>query len=524
MPRMPEDSTSVISPYHPANNVSHGDSSNRSYTYRKHSTSLKLTLGWELEANHSPVKVPAGVEHISDGSVDGDGAEFVVMPAITRSPRYVLGLLKELVHAPKLNTNKSCGFHVHVSASNISNLPRMRQWAIATEHLAMQIEDLAFKSVPEARQNNTYCKRIVPISNGSMFSATKYSNSRRYHWLNTVEMFRPGGIRTIEVRLLGNTHRWKYLLAWSLFSMELAQRGWELSNNPFETLKHIDMLSNMLVSIAKDIKPLEKKLDPIPQWVFNGLRSFGIEPNTWDRPLANLVGTEYSINGVSRPIYSDNQPEFPNRERDEDEDDSDLVYCECGCDNEGRCDYQVHEDGDCTRNDCERCHEQDQCDNAPSCVHCRNVRHEANEGCGRSICSICHPVPVRPGVVPIASNVVIESLPIADHTLDIQGLYTNVRRVYSRTMSNTISDASRDALLYGMGIISYNVAMEHLTGAERLLSIQRENECNSRIGCDSECGLAHGNQRCIICDDGWGQHRDHTCRNSDRGSFLIGGR
>src|ERR1035437_2227150 len=241
---MPSVDTSVISFDHPLNrHHGHETERNSTYVFRRRQTKLNLTLGWELEANRKPSNIPEGIELISDGSVDDDSAEYVVMPAITRSPRYVLGLLKDLVHLPGLNTNKSCGFHIHVSASNISSIARMRQWAIATEHLAMLVEDLAFKAVPESRKSNQYCRRITPLHGGESFPSRKYDNSRRYNWLNTVEMFRPGGIRTIEVRLLGHTHRWKYLLAWSLFSMELASRGWKVSNDPYNVTKHVELIS-----------------------------------------------------------------------------------------------------------------------------------------------------------------------------------------------------------------------------------------------------------------------------------------
>src|SRR5260221_4159614 len=198
MPRNPlSESQSVISPDHPANNRRHNEERNTTYTYRQRSMKLNLTLGWELEASHEAIKVPHGVERISDNSVNGAGAEFVVLPAVTKSPRYVLGLLKDLVHAPRLNTDESCGFHIHVSASNLASAARMKQWAIATEHRASLIEDLAFKAVPDSRKDNSYCRRIVPIQNDTTFQSNKYGNNRRYHWLNTVEMFRPNGIRTI---------------------------------------------------------------------------------------------------------------------------------------------------------------------------------------------------------------------------------------------------------------------------------------------------------------------------------------
>src|SRR5258708_5207825 len=143
---------SILNPLHPANNIDH-DESNGHYTYAVRIPTPVFSLGWELEANHEAERVPNGVSQIGDGSVDGDGREYVVLPGITRSPQFVLGLLKELVHSPKLNTDKSCGFHIHIGIQN-APLIKLRQWAIATELLAMDIENAAFKAVPDARQDN----------------------------------------------------------------------------------------------------------------------------------------------------------------------------------------------------------------------------------------------------------------------------------------------------------------------------------------------------------------------------------
>lgn len=382
---MPLDTVSVISPYHPRNNSRHEHNEDGTYVYRARETraKLNLTLGWELEANHVPLRTPAGVEQIDDGSVNGDGAEFVVLPAITKSPRYVLGLLKELVHAPRLNTDKSCGYHVHVSASNVST-NKMRQWAIATEHLAMQIEDKAFNAVPDSRKDNSYCRRIVPIRSGTSFQGRKYGNDRRYHWLNTVEMFRPGGIGTIEVRLLGNTHRWKYLLAWSTFCMELASRGWALSQRPFDIKPHIDALTEMLESIAAEIKPLEKRNEPIPQWVFSTLESLGIPSNAWDRPLARQSEVEADIKGYAKKYYSDNQQTEENESDDENNDE-----CACGCGESERCADQAHSDGDCDSSYCHPCHTNGDCSGSGSCDICVNEAHDAMEDCNRNHCGTC---------------------------------------------------------------------------------------------------------------------------------------
>lgn len=426
---------SVISDYHPANSDNHNNShaAPPTYTFRQREMKLNFTLGWEMEANHVPTRVPEGITQTEDGSVNGDGAEFVVLPAITKSPRYVLSLLKDLVHSPKLNTDDSCGFHVHVSASNLHSLPRMRQWAIATEYLAEQIEEKAFEAVPDSRADNQYCKPITLLENGQIFLFGKYSNSRRYHWLNTVEMFRPGGIRTIENRLLGHTHRWKYVLAWSLFTMELARRGWELSNHPFQVDDHKEKLTIMLDHIREEIKPLSKRNEPIPEWVYRGLKPFGIDETAFNRPLARLTETEANVRGITVPYYNDNQPELDNDEEEEDDN-----YCPCGCGEQGRCPSQEHNDADCDGDECAHCHEEENC--GSRCYYCRQNAHENDENCRQTGCALCFRERHQriTSVVSVAPNVSL--IPLTQVVIDASELYPPYRLVTYADFDNPITN------------------------------------------------------------------------------------
>src|SRR5262245_28119996 len=81
----PPDRGSVMSPYHPANDPNRRlYDGQRRYTYRQRRVRpLPLTLGWEMEANHRPLVTPKGLQELEDGSVNGDAAEYVVLPAIT---------------------------------------------------------------------------------------------------------------------------------------------------------------------------------------------------------------------------------------------------------------------------------------------------------------------------------------------------------------------------------------------------------------------------------------------------------
>lgn len=353
----------------------HNDNGRGSYTYSPKIPRVKFSLGWELEANHGAVRHPAGIQVHSDGSVNGDSMEYVVMPTLVKSVTYVLGLLKDLVHAPELNTDKSCGYHVHISPIGV-RLPVMRRWAIVAQTLAKAIEVEAFAAVPDARQNNQYCHKIE-LLNQMRFSASKYSNNSRYNWLNIVEMFRPSGIRTIEIRLLGNTHRWKYLSAWSLFSLELGRQAWRVLHNPLAHDTAIESLKFLLGKIQEEIKPLDKRGEPIPAWVYEGLKQSGVDFTKWNRPLAKLVESECDALGIRKRFYSDNQATIETERNDE--------LCSHGNDRENDSCYDCdHEEGNCSSDSCDLCRaaahrEGDFCDFASGdCVRCDDRREASN--------------------------------------------------------------------------------------------------------------------------------------------------
>jgi hypothetical protein len=408
--------------------------------------------------------------------VNGDGAEFIVLPSLVKSARFVLGLLKDLVHAPELNTDKSCGYHVHFAPRGVS-VEKMRKWAINCEVLALRVESLAFDAVPDARKSNSYCRKIVPISHGTRFTSIKYSNDRRYHWVNTVEMFRPGGIRTVEVRLLGNTHRWKYLLSWSLFCLALGKEAWKLIYQPLAVEESVIVLSDYLKKIRDEIKPLDKRGEPIPQWVYESLsRNFGIDSTKWERPLAALVAKEYEVQERRRPFYSDNQATI---EEDESNDDS----CPCGCGEDGRCDRQCHGDGDCTPSECLSCCENGACGGSPDCAYCHDQRHSDNEYCDNVRCSRC----IRAGRVPQelpleeARPVVIDTAGTIEHRATLEALSvhpSNVEELRGMSIQRIVLDEAANYAPTAAQVAESRaqelIANLPMSDDERTMSLDRE--------------------------------------------------
>jgi hypothetical protein len=201
-----------------------------------------LTLGWELEACRSASTVPAHVIQERDGSVTGDGTEYKIDATTALIPHESLRALRTLSLDPSLHVNRSCGFHVHVGLGGRVSAPKRKQWAAAFVLLARAVEPYAFNAVPPSRRTNHYC-RAWRSDSGSVinrrYQSHKYANDSRYMWVNVVEAFRPSGIGTVEVRLLGSTKRYPYLFAWAAICHKMAAAALHLladpSALPFET-------------------------------------------------------------------------------------------------------------------------------------------------------------------------------------------------------------------------------------------------------------------------------------------------
>lgn len=194
-----------------------------------------ITLGWELEAITRAHRHVKGVECAHDGSVAGEGLEYRVRRELVFEPNKSLAALRVLATDPYLQVDASCGFHVHVGLGNRTR--RMHDWACWFVTLARDTEAEAFNAVPTSRRDNRYCRSWHrPDASQSLiaqqYSSDKGSNRDRYNWVNPVEIFRPGGIRTIEVRLMGHCKRYTYLLAWISVCRMMAQSAWALTFDP----------------------------------------------------------------------------------------------------------------------------------------------------------------------------------------------------------------------------------------------------------------------------------------------------
>lgn len=192
-----------------------------------------FTFGWELEACRSAMNHYDHIATCNDGSVHGDGIEYKIRPEVVRDPRLVLQALRALTLDRAIGTDSSCGFHVHIGLPKRSR--HEERWAECFVALAREIEDKVFNCAPPSRKENTYCRkwsRNLEGINDNQYHANKYDNSPyRYSWVNVVEMFRSGGIRTVEIRLMGDTKNYLYLYAWSSFCRLMAQSAWRVMSD-----------------------------------------------------------------------------------------------------------------------------------------------------------------------------------------------------------------------------------------------------------------------------------------------------
>lgn len=214
---------------------------------------ISFSLGWELEASKAAGNIPDGIKCGTDGSVSGDGVEYRISKRLIHDIPQSLKKLEELCSDGRIDSDDSCGFHVHIGIGQKNK--RAQLWAGWFVTLARSVEAFAFNAVPDSRQSSRYCqkwnnpdapKSVIEKS----YETEKQSNRDRYYWVNVVEMFRPGGIKTVEVRLLGETARYDYCLAWIGACFLMARHAWTLIDDP-----------SMLASASQELRQTFKRIE-----------------------------------------------------------------------------------------------------------------------------------------------------------------------------------------------------------------------------------------------------------------------
>jgi len=214
----------------------------------------RLTFGLELEYSrasetHDALMRTHGFAPRRDASVraEGGGTGFeAVTPILTATIKddgtftYDETIIQGLCNVSSA-VNETCGLHVHVGRPK--GTTKKSEWTAAQCRAWMlsglAIEDSLYGACPASRKASTHARPIkeiyAPEDFGSAHPAlpaapSKYSNPKRYCWLNLVETVRPGNeqvefteavrraqaeaLGTVEIRMLGNTRRFDYIRAW----------------------------------------------------------------------------------------------------------------------------------------------------------------------------------------------------------------------------------------------------------------------------------------------------------------------
>lgn len=254
-----------------------------------------ITLGWELEAIGRARKSLQGIEVAHDGSVNGESLEYRVRRELVFTPEKSLAALRNLATDTALRVDSSCGFHVHLGLARRSR--KIHAWAGWFVQLARDLEDEAFMAVPESRRQNSYC-RSWRSSTGSViaqqYSPSKGANRDRYNWVNPVEIFRPGGIRTIEVRLMGNTKRYTYLLAWISVCRLMAMSSWALVFDPSRLEYERQELKKAFKLVKENFLRPDVPTHTVAKTALYLSQKAGFNA-PFGKPLANLTRTEQDL-------------------------------------------------------------------------------------------------------------------------------------------------------------------------------------------------------------------------------------
>lgn len=187
----------------------------------------------------------------------------VAVDAAGNDVRLDTSALRKAIHALSdcaAAVNSSCGVHVHAGLPNgestlwnpqrLPNTPGgpASEWKPQQVRtmlaIGLGLEHKLFSVVPKSRHGNKQCRRISELYPDDAAAAyypvnglvpKKYDNPQRYCWLNLIETRRPSdpaekrvgyarstALGTIENRMLGETSRADYILAWSELWLTIA--------------------------------------------------------------------------------------------------------------------------------------------------------------------------------------------------------------------------------------------------------------------------------------------------------------
>jgi hypothetical protein len=270
-------------------------------------------------------------------SMNGDGTKCEVSPR-----EKVTELVKKLASCSD-HVNSSCGIHLHLGKPNMKNgeLGTTSSWSpdeVRTMLIIGQIlEPRLMDLVHASRRNNDTCqsisKRYLKSDFGKFYPVgkvdpNKYSNTKRYCWLNLIETARKGNrsergygsspaTGTIEVRLLGETHCPNYIDAWTQLWLNIgALVACASSTLAISQICYSDILEPLFFAVqcAKTADEKQRSLSSSHQVHVGGrthprqMTSPRPTEHTTSHVISRVLNSSTSVSAASSIIAADEPP------------------------------------------------------------------------------------------------------------------------------------------------------------------------------------------------------------------------
>ena len=174
-------------------------------------------FGVELEVSDAPCWEGLDGQTVfackSDGSVDGDGLEFVSPILQGDAGLEAVASLCDYAENAGWDCDSSCGFHLHIDTADLTDEQRKRIY-----YAYKLTEDLWHKFVSSRRNNNSYCRNIHAEAEeikawdwNECLDKADHTDDGRYIWCNIIAFHSHS---TIEIRLHHGTIDKDVVTAW----------------------------------------------------------------------------------------------------------------------------------------------------------------------------------------------------------------------------------------------------------------------------------------------------------------------
>ncbi len=212
-----------------------------------------LTTDYNAEDIGEDVEGNLRFDMVDDGSLSGigEGMEFRSSPMQYEELSDQVNYLCNTLANYSVETNKTCGLHVHMSNEKFFNEKYIKRLV----YVWVAIEDVLLATQPQSRFNNSYCKRYLLQFLHDSKSERKFPKGKdalidelerndRYYSLNLSALEKHG---TIECRLHAGTINAEKIIQW----VTLLQAIYSYALTEAYDKKTIDRLFKMPISSEK---------------------------------------------------------------------------------------------------------------------------------------------------------------------------------------------------------------------------------------------------------------------------------